>query len=162
MSAAGLATKIVDDPLVGGRFYQQAMLPVLHLHETLEAMIHGEPFHSDADAVTFWSRWRSNIPLHVRNYLRIANGRLAGGRPAYPGLAVTSALVNRFPSLMLLMPRLSRVRTGRPMPLAEQVNAFPEYYEAQRVRRIAFGGGVRHVFGLNRQARKPVSPMAGA
>lgn len=159
VAAAGMAPRLVEEPVAMGRAYEAMMRELLAFHAELQEMIGNGPMSSRAEGYEFWATWLARIPRRLSHYLRIRRGAYEAWRPLFRFMSgITSVLVGR-PGLHVATGGAGRVHVEHRPDLSSQGDAFEDYFEKRRFRRA----GLRRGFPVGlRLMRRPAGRYASS
>ena len=150
--AAGLAPRLLEDPLGAGAEYERLMRKLLPFHDLQEQMVHGRAFESVGECLAFWARWLSFIPARLAAYFRIVNG--AGKRRWRLGvLDSATKRFQRHPRTQMLLWGMIPARGTYQPDLSRQADVYPSYFKTGRHRLRNVVGGLARLFTIKRYDR---------
>ncbi len=145
-AAAGLAAKMIDEPLKYGAEYETMMHNLLPFHDHLEAMIHGDVFKTHQDVYRFWIGWMGLIPARLGDYISIARPPTLLAKLVVRGHRRATRFFIRSPRIALLLGALLTVYVQAESVLANQAKAFPAYFDPRRFRMTGYRMGLRQLW----------------
>ncbi|HUP20434.1 MAG TPA: hypothetical protein VM778_10830 [Gemmatimonadota bacterium] len=157
VAAAGMAPRLLEEPLKAGASYESMMRELVAFHRNLDEMIGNGAMGSRAEGYEFWATWLSRIPRRLSHYIRVRRGIYESWRPL-PGLmsGITRVLLDR-PGFHVSTGGFYRIHVEHRPDLVRQGEAFEAYFDKRRFRRAGRRAGLRE--GL-RLLRRPVGRYA--